>query len=78
MRPSSRATWALGAAIVGLVALHLLPPHGGPAPILAGVLPWDLVWHVLWMGAAMLVVVAMTARRFWPDDEDAAEGGLGR
>jgi hypothetical protein len=70
MRATSRATWALAAAIAGLVGLHLWPPHGGPAPMLAGVLPWDLVWHVAWMGAAMLVVLAMTSRRMWPDDEE--------
>lgn len=65
-----RATFGMAAVVAVLIALHLRPPHGGPEPLLGGVLPWDLTWHVLWMVAAMLAVLAMTSRRLWPDDED--------
>ena len=55
--------------MVILLGLHLWPPHGGPAPIVLGVFPWDLAWHLLWMAAAALAVLAMTSTRLWPDDD---------
>lgn len=70
---SSRARLGFTAAVVILLALHLWPPHGGPAPIVFGVFPWDLAWHLLWMAAATAAVFAMTSTRLWPDD-DGTEG----
>jgi hypothetical protein len=71
---SNKAAFALWVAIVGLVALHLWPPHGGPEPLLLGVLPWDLTWHVLWMVGAMAAVMMMTSTRLWPDGDEGDDG----
>ena len=57
-----------GVVLVLLALLHLVPPHGGPDPVVLGVLPWDLAWHLLWMVAAGAAVIAMTSPRLWPDD----------
>jgi uncharacterized membrane protein len=77
---SARVSLGFTVVVLGLLALHLWPPHGGPAPIVFGVFPWDLAWHLAWMAAATLVVFAMTSRRLWPDraptpehDQDADE-----
>lgn len=67
----ARTSWVgLGFAVVLvlLVVLHLVPPHGGPDPVVLGIFPWDLAWHLLWMVAAAAAVIAMTSLRLWPDD----------
>lgn len=67
----ARTSWVgLGFAVglVLLVVLHLVPPHGGPDPVVLGIFPWDLAWHLLWMAAAAAAVIAMTSLRLWPDD----------
>lgn len=61
----------LGALVVGLIALHVVPPRGGPEPLLFGVLPFDLVVALGWMSAAAVVVVWMTSPSLWPDEDGA-------
>ena len=62
--------WIFIALVLVLCVLHVLPPRGGPEPILFGVLPFDLAVALGWMIAAALVVVWMTSRSLWPDEED--------
>lgn len=55
--------------VVALLVVHVWPPRGGPEPLVLGVLPWDLAVHVAWMLVAALVVVWMTSRALWPDED---------
>lgn len=67
----ARAWWVrrgFAVVVTALVVLHLVPPHGGPDPVVLGVFPWDLAWHLGWMIAAGAAVFAMTSVRLWPDD----------
>lgn len=62
---SARRT--LSVMLVVLVVLHVVPlPIEGFT--IAGFLPWDLGYHLLWMAAATLVVLYMTGPA-WPDEE---------
>lgn len=72
---SNPARVGITVAVLVLLATHLWPPHGGPAPVVFGVFPWDLAWHLLWMAAAAVVVVAMTSRRLWPDEPPSGGDG---
>ena len=69
MRGSARRSlfWVLVSA---LLVLHVVPPRGGPEPLVFGVLPFDLTVAVAWMFVAALAVAWMTTRALWPDDED--------
>lgn len=65
-----RASWVgpgFAAVVAALIGSHLFAPHGGPDPVVLGVLPWDLAWHLAWMLAAAAAVVAMTSTWLWPD-----------
>jgi hypothetical protein len=66
----ARRRVVFAALVVVLLALHLLPPHRGAAPMIAGFLPWDLAYAVLWMLAAAGAVLYLTDR-VWPGDGDA-------
>lgn len=57
----------LAIALVVLVVLHVVPVPGDPDWLLAGFLPWDLAYHLLWMAAAAGVVLYMTGPP-WPDE----------
>ena len=57
------------ALVVVLFVVHVFPPRGGPEPILFGVLPFDLAVALGWMIAAGLVVVWMTSRSLWRDED---------
>jgi hypothetical protein len=61
--------WTLVAA---LLVLHVLPPRGGPEPLVLGVFPFDLAVQLVWMFVAALAVVWMTSLALWPDREDDA------
>lgn len=50
-----------------LVLSHLLPPWPGAPWMVAGFLPWDLAYHLLWMAAAAAAVLWMTGPA-WPDE----------
>jgi low affinity Fe/Cu permease len=64
---SRRFPAKFAAAVVVLLALHVYDPWGGQGPLTAWGLPWDLVYHLLWMLAATALVLVMTYR-VWPDD----------
>lgn len=49
--------------------LHVVPPRGGPEPLVFGVLPLDLALSLAWMSVAALAVVWMTSPGLWPDDD---------
>ncbi|MBZ5715195.1 hypothetical protein [Nannocystis pusilla] len=55
---------------VALVVLHVDTWNAGPGELLLGWLPWDLAYHLLWMAAAALLVLYMTSRAIWPEDQD--------
>jgi hypothetical protein len=77
-RPSR---WGFALVVAVLLLLHLLPPRGGPEPIVLGVLPWTLAWSLAWMAAASVAVVWMTGRGLWPDgpdDDDDDRSGASR
>ena len=61
-----RLFWAL---VTALGVLHVVPPRGGPEPLLFGALPFDLALSLAWMLVAALAVVWMTSRALWPDDD---------
>jgi hypothetical protein len=61
------------ACVVVLLAAHLVPPHRGASPMIAGFLPWDLAYAVLWMIAATGAVLYLTDR-VWRD-EPPEDGG---
>ena len=58
--------WAL---VIALRVLHVVPPRGGPEPLVLGTLPLDLALSLAWMLVAALAVVWMTSPALWPDDE---------
>lgn len=70
--PATARRWLFWALVAGLGVLHVWPPRGGPEPLVLGVLPFDLAEALAWMFAAALVVVAMTSRAMWPDDDGGA------
>lgn len=58
----------LALALLSLVALHVFPPAlVDPNVLLAGFLPWDLAYPLLWMAGATAVVIYMTGAP-WPDE----------
>jgi len=57
----------LHGALVVLVVLHVFPLGGDSSGMLAGFVPWDLGYHLVWMAAAALVVLYMTGP-CWPDE----------
>ena len=67
MRTPIVARRGLNVALLLLVALHVLPTPGDPQWVLLGFVPWDLAWHLLWMLAALGVVLFMTGPP-WPDE----------
>ncbi|MEM7155320.1 MAG: hypothetical protein AAF799_20900 [Myxococcota bacterium] len=67
MSASTPARRTLGVMLVVLVVLHVLPVPGDPSWTLAGFLPWDLAYHLLWMAAATVVVLYMTGPA-WPEE----------
>jgi hypothetical protein len=60
-----RLFWAL---VTALGVLHVVPPRGGPEPLVLGVLPFDLAFSLAWMLVAALAVVWMTSPSLWPDE----------
>lgn len=62
---SSRIALALACAV--LVVLHIVQPGRGSTDLLFGFLPWDLTYHLLWMGAAAAVVL-FTTDVVWRDE----------
>ncbi|MGH1343127.1 MAG: hypothetical protein ACRBN8_16335 [Nannocystales bacterium] len=60
--------WAAAAVLVGV---HVWSPSRGG--IVAGVLPWDLAFHLGWMLAAGLLVEALT-RTAWRDVDGDRRG----
>lgn len=55
-------------AVLVLLATHMLGFDQAGRPLIAGWLPLDLGYRVVWMVAAAALVVWMTAR-LWPDRE---------
>ena len=68
MRSVTTARRVLNAALVVLVVLHVFPIPGDPSWMLAGFMPWDLAYPLLWMAGAAAVVVFMTGPP-WPEEE---------
>jgi hypothetical protein len=66
-RSRARTAWVVLVSI--LLVLHVWPPWVGEDPVWLGFLPWDLTYHLLWMIAALAVVLFMT-ERVWPDDAE--------
>jgi hypothetical protein len=55
-----RIVFAVG--VVVLLGLHLFPLRRGAEPMIAGFLPWDLAYAVMWMFAATGLVLYLTQR----------------
>jgi len=72
MRAQDRRRRGLIWAVAGaLVAVHVWSPSRGE--IVAGVLPWDLAFHLGWMLAAGLLVETLT-RVAWRDVDGERHG----
>jgi hypothetical protein len=67
--PDSVRRWLFWTLVVALLVLHVVPPRGGPEPIVFGVFPFDLAVAIAWMLVASLAVVWMTSLALWPDDD---------
>jgi len=59
-----RRRWLIWGLATALVGVHVWAPSR--AGIIAGVLPWDLAFHLGWMIAAGLLVETLT-RVAWRD-----------
>lgn len=70
-RVSRAAHRRLFAALTALLLiLHVDVWNTGPAPLVAGWLPWDFAYHLAWMAAATGLVFYMTSPAIWPDDQE--------
>lgn len=58
-------------AAVGLIAVHVWAPDR--QGLIAGVLPWDLAFHLAWMAAAGLLI-EIIARVAWRDVDGELDG----
>jgi len=56
--------------VAALLALHVWAPHRDG--VVAGVLPWDLAFHLAWMAAAALLVELFT-RFAWRNVDGGAD-----
>lgn len=62
----------LSGLLLALVGAHLFAPRLDTSWMLAGFLPWDIAYHLLWMLAAAVGVLFMTGPA-WPEPEAERE-----